>query len=172
MAESDRARWEERYRAGAHVETGPVALLGEALAFAPAAGRALDVACGRGRHAIALARHGYRVDAVDIAPTGLASARERAGGLPIRWIEADLDDAVFEEDAYAIVVCVHFTDARLAPGLVAALQRGGILVFKARPRALCHRGPLPGEVAEWFAPLATVLHREDEERIEYVGRRA
>jgi SAM-dependent methyltransferase len=169
MAESDRVRWEARYREGAHAETVPDPLLAEALRFAPAGGRALDAACGRGRHAIALAKRGYEVDAIDISPTGLASARERARGLPVRWIEADLDSWEPPAAAYAVVVCVDFTDERLVPRLLAALAPGGILVYVARPRALCRHGPAPGDVARWFSSLRTLHSRETSERVELVA---
>jgi SAM-dependent methyltransferase len=41
-------------------------------------GRALDLGCGPGRDAIALARHGWEVVGVDFAPEAIAKARERA----------------------------------------------------------------------------------------------
>ena len=40
--------------------------------------RILDVPCGFGRHAVELARHGFRVTGVDISPELLARAREAA----------------------------------------------------------------------------------------------
>jgi SAM-dependent methyltransferase len=170
VAEEDRARWEERYRAGSHPETEPDPILGIALRFAPPAGRALDVACGRGRHAIALARRGYRVDAVDLSPTALASARERARGLDIRWIEADLDTWEPERRAYALVLCVDFTDERLFARLLGALAPGGVLAYAARPRARCSYGPKPGDVARWFSPLRTLHSLGTADRVEFVGR--
>ncbi len=171
MTGEDRARWEERYRAGSHAESLPDPLLERALAFAPPRGRALDVACGRGRHAIALAQRGYDVDAIDISPEGLASARERAGPLRIRWIEADLDGWQPPQAAYAVVVCVDFTEERLFPRLLGALAPGGILVYAGRPRALCSFGPRPGDAARWFSSLPTLHSRDTEERVEFVGRR-
>ena len=42
-------------------------------------GDALDLGCGPGRHAIPLARRGFRVTAVDLSEFHLAKARERAG---------------------------------------------------------------------------------------------
>ena len=128
------------------------------------------MACGRGRHAIALAKAGYEVDAYDISPTGLASAKERAGDLPIHWHEADLDETELESHAYAVVVSVHFTDEARTPRLIDTLAPGGLLVLVARPRQLCRYGPKPGEVARWFEALETIVHRETEERIEYIGR--
>jgi SAM-dependent methyltransferase len=41
-------------------------------------GRALDLGCGPGRDAIALARHGWEVVGVDFAPQAIARAKERA----------------------------------------------------------------------------------------------
>lgn len=172
MSRRDRERWEARHAAGAHAEREPDPFVLEALALAPPGGRALDVACGRGRHAVALARRGYSVDAVDVSPTALAEARARAAGLPVEFREADLDGAPLEEGAYAVVVCVDYTDERLAPRLVGALAPGGLLVFCARPRAHCRFGPPPGAVARWFAPLAALLHRETEGRVVFAGRRA
>lgn len=48
----------------------------------------LDAGCGTGRVAIELARRGVEVVGVDVDPSMLATARERAPSLP--WIESDL----------------------------------------------------------------------------------
>lgn len=52
----------------------------------------LDVCCGPGRHALALARRGIHVTAVDKNPALLAEARRRARalGLEVRWLQADV----------------------------------------------------------------------------------
>jgi len=171
MTAEDRARWEGKYDAGVHPESEPDPVLLRALAFAPPRGRALDVACGRGRHAIALARRGYEVDAVDVSPTGLAFARERAKHLRIRWIEADLDAWKPPEGVYAVVVCVDFSDERLVPRLLRALAPGGVLAYAGRHRGQRAHGPLPGEAARWFRSLTTLRSRDDASRVEFVGRR-
>jgi SAM-dependent methyltransferase len=49
-------------------------------------GRALDLGCGPGRNALRLAEAGYRVDAVDLSPTAIAWARERAGDAGITFL--------------------------------------------------------------------------------------
>jgi SAM-dependent methyltransferase len=41
-------------------------------------GRALELGCGPGRNAVHLAERGFEVDAVDLSPTAVAWARERA----------------------------------------------------------------------------------------------
>lgn len=38
----------------------------------------LDLACGRGRHSLNMARRGYRVTGVDLAPQAIQTAREKA----------------------------------------------------------------------------------------------
>ena len=52
----------------------------------PPGSRVLDLACGVGRHAIELAKHGYRVTGVDMSPTFVERAEELAG-------EAGVSDA-------------------------------------------------------------------------------
>lgn len=44
----------------------------------PSHGRALDLGCGPGRNTLHLAARGFRVDAVDLSPTAIAWAEERA----------------------------------------------------------------------------------------------
>ncbi len=45
-----------------------------------APGRALDLGCGPGRNALHLAARGFQVDAVDLSPSAIAWAEERARG--------------------------------------------------------------------------------------------
>ena len=56
-------------------------------------GRALDLACGRGRNAIELARRGYAVTAVDQSDEALAqlSAIAESNALPITCLRVDLE---------------------------------------------------------------------------------
>ncbi|MFD8638454.1 class I SAM-dependent methyltransferase, partial [Streptomyces sp. NPDC059656] len=50
-------------------------------------GRALDLGCGPGRNALYLASRGFEVDAVDLSPTAVAWAEERAreAGAAVRF---------------------------------------------------------------------------------------
>src|SRR5581483_387059 len=51
--------------------------------------RVLDLCCGTGELATALAARGHRVTAVDAAAPMLALARIRPGGDRVAWVEAD-----------------------------------------------------------------------------------
>lgn len=51
----------------------------------------LDIGCGTGRHAVELARRGYRVTGVDLSEGMLAEARRKAGeaGVEVTWVQSD-----------------------------------------------------------------------------------
>jgi ubiquinone/menaquinone biosynthesis C-methylase UbiE len=70
------------------------------LAACPPGGALLDVPCGYGRHAIPLARAGYRVTGVDRSPTLLAEARRRAGDEPPELVEADYRELPFPDGSF------------------------------------------------------------------------
>ncbi len=55
-------------------------------------GRALDLGCGMGRHAIYLASHGWQVTGLDSVGRALRIARQRAGkaGLDINFVQGDV----------------------------------------------------------------------------------
>jgi ubiquinone/menaquinone biosynthesis C-methylase UbiE len=70
------------------------------LAACPSGGELLDVPCGYGRHAIALARAGYRVVGVDRSRTLLAEARRRAGDGDPTLVEADYRELPFADESF------------------------------------------------------------------------
>ena len=59
-------------------------------------GRALDVGCGLGDNAAALARAGFEVTAFDISPTAIDWAKARFSSEDINWLAADLLDPPVE----------------------------------------------------------------------------
>ncbi len=88
----DREAWDARYGGADLVLNGePNPFLVEA-ATGAAPGRAVDLACGDGRNAIWLARHGWEVTGVDFSAVGLAKAeRQVAGeGLNLAWVLHDV----------------------------------------------------------------------------------
>jgi SAM-dependent methyltransferase len=100
-----------------------------------APGRALDLGCGNGRHAMWLAERGWRVTAVDFSTEALRQARERAAatGIEVDWIEADL--AAYEPAAQAfdlvLVAYLHVAGGErpVFAKAAAAVARGGTLLI-------------------------------------------
>lgn len=83
MTTAERARWEDHFAAGRGfrgTDAEELRLPAEAVHLRPAA-RALDVGCGLGTHAAALAGLGYRTLAVDRADAAVAATRDRYADL-------------------------------------------------------------------------------------------
>lgn len=68
-------------------------------AFDSPGGAILDVACGAGRHRIALARRGYAVTGVDLSTPFLDEAPRRSDAeeLPVEWHRADMRELPWRE---------------------------------------------------------------------------
>lgn len=136
------------------------ALLRDLLDRAPH-GPALDLGCGPGLEAMALARLGYTpVLAVDASPTLLAELAERLTGPPeVHPVLADLAEGLPEGVApgsVAVAVCLgdtlpHLPDVAAAERLLVqaagALRPGGLLVVSLRD----HTRVLVGD--ERFLPV-------------------
>lgn len=130
MTQTDRLKWNERYKSGAYGERRyPSALLQEWIDRIPC-GRALDVACGAGRNALFLAARDFAVDAVDISSEALNLARGRAqeAGLHINWIEHDLDESLALDAQYALIVLMRYVNLPLLRQLTGNLAPGGFFV--------------------------------------------
>jgi len=123
--------WNERYRRGEHTNEDPYPLLVQFISdLAP--GRALDVACGAGRHAIWLAGRGWQVTAVDYSPAAIEILRERAmqTGLHINTRVADLEhqEFVIENAFYDLVVVCNYLQRSLFRSLKDGTRIGGIVL--------------------------------------------
>jgi SAM-dependent methyltransferase len=144
----------------------------------PRTGDALDVACGRGRHAIWLAEQGLRVTGVDRDVDAVASVTHEAAQrrLPLQARVVDLEGGppFPHPDAFDVIVVVHYLHRPLFPALVAALRPGGVLVYETFTRAQAARGKPtnpafllePGELIELVRPLEVLADREGD----YEGR--
>ncbi len=60
----------------------------------------LDVCCGYGRHALELARRGFRVTGIDLAPRQIEEARRRAqaAGVDVRFVLGDVREMDFQAE--------------------------------------------------------------------------
>ncbi|WP_030693127.1 class I SAM-dependent methyltransferase [Streptomyces globisporus] len=96
----------------------------------PAGGRVLDLGCGPGRNALYLASLGFEVTAVDLSPTAIAWAEERAAGAGagnVRFLCGDAFTAGAVPDGpYDLVYdsgCFHHLPPHRRVGYLALLDR-------------------------------------------------
>src|SRR5690348_7018764 len=82
-----------------------------------APGRALDLACGSGRHARWLAAHGWEVTAVDLHVEPIEG---------VRCVRADLErhEFLIESAAWDLIVCWFYWQADLLPEIARGVCRG------------------------------------------------
>jgi tellurite methyltransferase len=95
-------------------------------------GRALDIAAGKGRNSLVLARAGLHVVAVDWSQAALHSLALIAGneGLEIDTIVADLEESLpYQPESFDVVLNISFLERGLFPALKKVLRVGGVLLF-------------------------------------------
>jgi SAM-dependent methyltransferase len=138
----------------------------------PRAGRALDVACGRGRHALFLAARGWTVRALDRDGRSIDTLRSVAArrGLAVQADLVDLEAGEVDlgREAYDLIVVVHYLHRPLFPALLRALASGGYLVYETFTVDQARRGRPSnpdfllrhGELRERLASLAILRERD------------
>jgi len=155
----------------------PAALLREELprlARAAAGRPVLDLACGRGRNALAAAAHGLRTYALDrdLAALRELGAHAREARLAIGRVRADVEAGLplpFASGSLGGVLVFRFLFRPLAAEIARVLAPGGLLAcetFTTAQRALAG-GPQreafllsPGELAALFPQLETLRFEE------------
>ncbi len=125
------ADWDERYRRGEHATIEPGRLL-VSVAGNLEPGRALDIACGAGRHAVYLAECGWQVTAVDASRVGIeitnGRARERGVTIDARVADLERGQFAFAENAYDLVCDFYYLQRDLFPQLQSCVRPGGLFV--------------------------------------------
>lgn len=167
-------RWDERWRRGEHASLDPDPFLVESLASLRP-GRALDLACGAGRHALALARAGFGTTAVDFSAEALKLVADRAAdaGLEVELGNLDLEadpPPDLGADEYDLVAVFQFLHRPLFPAIRRAVRPGGFVLYKtylAVPRG-ASGGPsnpefrlCPDELRTEFAGWRVLRYEEE-----------
>jgi SAM-dependent methyltransferase len=167
--------WDERYRNGEHTTKESSPLLIKAIKDLKPR-RALDLACGVGRHAIYLAAHGWQGTAVDSSRIGIEILRQRAGSARIlvresqascvRAIDtyvADLekDEFQIEPAGYDLICDFYYLQRDLFRAIRAGIKQGGTFVAAIHlndgnpeakphnPAFLLERGELKTLFSDW-----------------------
>ena len=182
------SEWDAKHRSAAKeaAET-PAGILSELWPLLPA-GAALDLACGRGRIAFFLAKHGRRVTAVDWSAAALDILEEHAPAMKVSvrriqnieegrdvartgidLLHADLETIELPANRYALILCLRYLQRTLFSQISQALRPGGVLLFETYTRAQLDfsggpRDPahllLNGELRKAFPELDVVFYRE------------
>jgi SAM-dependent methyltransferase len=140
----------------------------EHLRAAARRGPVVDVACGRGRHAVAAAERGIPTLGIDRNPDFLAELRATARALPVAAVRADLETGCglpLAPASCAAFLVFRYLHRPLAPHLMTTLQPGGLLLYETftiHQRDLGY-GPKnehfllhDGELRELFAALEVI----------------
>lgn len=127
-----------------------------------APGRALDLACGSGRHARWLTERGWDVTAVDLEPVEIAGAN---------FIQADLERHAYriEPDAWDLIVCWLYWQPDLLPEIARGVREGGIAALAGKTT-----GRFATSLAQYreaFAEWAEISSGENEARAFFIAMR-
>jgi rhodanese-related sulfurtransferase len=165
---------------------GPSGWLLENADLLPRGGRVLDVAAGRGRHALLLAAAGFSVHAIDRDAAALTTIANvsRAAELAITTEVLDLEDGTegrtvpalseverslaLAADSYDAILVFNYLHRPLMPALSAALKPGGVIFYETFLIGQAERGHpknpafllQPGELATLVSPLTILRSRE------------
>jgi tellurite methyltransferase len=134
MALEDQERWDRQHGA-AESTREPASFLREifeAGSWPLPKGRALDIATGKGRHAIFLAERGFKVVGIDISPVALKTARRIAEekSLAIDWQEADLERIELPKNHYDLVLNFDYLQRSLVSQIKQTLKPQGWVIFE------------------------------------------
>jgi SAM-dependent methyltransferase len=111
-----------------------------ALLNLPAGSAILDLCCGHGRHAITLARRGYRVTGQDLSAVFLHKAQEDAAAqqVQVRWVQSDMRSIPFEAEFDGVInIFTAFgylesedEDGRVLAQVCRAIKPGGLFLIE------------------------------------------
>ena len=146
----------------------------------PGPRRALDLAMGKGRHAVPLAEAGFLTYGVDLAVDWLQTARRTLAGrglLVLPWA-ADLDTYPLPADYFDLLFCTRFLLRARWDDLRRSVRPGGFVMYEtfttgqiargfgpSSPDHLLHPGELETAFGGW-----TMLHYEEVDRPAAIAR--
>lgn len=126
LSDRDRKRWETKYADKA--QAGEPRSTIDWLPPADDNQLALDLACGRGRHSLALVELGYKVVAMDIAMSAL-SGDSFAGNPQIFRVQADVEHWSLRQAAFDLIVQFDYLDRNALQAIGNSVRPGGLLLI-------------------------------------------
>ena len=131
----------------------------------PTGASVLDIGCGTGRHALELARRGYRVTGIDLSEGMLNVARAKAAvdGLDVRFLQADATGYQADQ-SYDAAVCL----CEGGPGLIGKgddAEAHDLAIFRSAANALRPGAPFLLTTLNGYATI-----RQMQDAIVHEGR--
>jgi len=169
------AGWSGPREFGAGIVRGPSPWLIENAGLLPRGGTVLDVACGRGRHALLMASAGFAVRAIDRNPEAIVFLSQTAARMNLQVDAAVIDLETdpppdLPSSTYDAILVFNYLHRSLMPALRDALKPSGRMFYETFTTRQAERGHpknpdfllRDGELAELMAPLTIVRSREGE----------
>jgi ubiquinone/menaquinone biosynthesis C-methylase UbiE len=129
----------------------------------------LDLCCGHGRHAIALAKRGYQVTGQDLSEVFLrhAQAEADAQGMQVRLVQSDMRNIPFENEFDAVInIFTAFgyleneeEDQKVLQQVYKALKSDGLFLLETMQRESLIRNFAPNEIARHADGLIVLEER-------------
>ena len=160
---------------------GPSSWIPHTADLLPRNGKVLDVACGRGRHALLFAASGFEVVAVDHNEEAIKFLEDTAqrAALPLQAEVRDLEhgEADLGQNMFDVIVVVHYLHRPLFPALITALRPGGLLVYETFTVDQAARGKPTnpafllehGELERLVEPLEVLRQRDGDFESRFVA---
>lgn len=135
MSQQDRQKWDEKYIKKSELLRPREASENIRKFVEKSTGaKALDLACGAGRNTIYLAKHGYEVDALDIAEAALdalaAEAHREEVSALVNAQLADLDTFTPATETYELIIMMNYLDRGLIVRAQEGLKREGLFIVE------------------------------------------
>jgi SAM-dependent methyltransferase len=163
MSQADRQYWDQRW-----TEVGSAPIFDESpdppgfadlVGLFPTVGRALDVACGRGRGSAWLAQRGLDVLGLDISPVAVDLARRYVEAMGVadrcEFAVVDLDHGLPSGRRVDLVFSYLYWTPELTRPMVDRLAEGGIV-------AVCHVSEAGVGPGEWRIPVGKLTRAFEE----------
>ncbi|PHS32857.1 MAG: tellurium resistance protein TehB [Sulfurovum sp.] len=172
MSREDKERWNTKYKEK-KAPHEPIKLIRD-YAKLDSDNKALDIACGMGRHSKYLASLGFEVDALDISSVAIKALH---GVAHIHPLEVDFDTYTLPKNKYNLIVSTYFLNRRLFPQMINALNSNGIILLEtflhdednerepSNPAFLLKKG----ELEDFFGHKCELLYLEEWWGTDYTG---
>ena len=168
-------KWDRIYARGSH-NAKVAAILSRHTDLVQTSGLALDIACGQGTNALALAALGMEVDAWDISAVAIEQLKDAAHRqrLAVNARIVDITPDVFPDNHYDLILNCHYLDRSLTTAITSALKPGGLVMFQTfTANKLADIGPSrqdyllqPDELLSMFKDFETESYCDESQNVD------